>query len=109
VTQKTDHFRIGVDLKWRLIRTRKKQADFPNNIIRWLISRILLFVLPQKVNKKLQKALRSAIPKQAWFCFHLNVLFKADFYPQAPSSEKLSSAGDFLLSSELPACSKLFV
>jgi hypothetical protein len=83
----SDHFRIGVDLKWRLIRTRKKQADFPNNIIRWLISRILLFVLPQKVNKKV----------------------KADFYPQAPSSEKLSSAGDFLLASELPACTKLFV
>jgi len=54
----------------------------------WLISRILLFVLPpQKVNKKV----------------------KADFYPQAPSSEKLSSAGDFLLSSELPACTMLFV
>jgi hypothetical protein len=82
-----DHFRIGVDLKWRLIRTRKKQADFPNDIIRWLISRILLFVLTQKVNKKV----------------------KAYFYPQAPSSEKLSSAGDFLLSSELPACTKLFV
>jgi hypothetical protein len=28
----------------------QKQADSPNNIIRWLISRILLFVLTQKVN-----------------------------------------------------------
>jgi len=56
-------------------------------MMRWLISRILLFVLTQKVNKKV----------------------KAYFYPQAPSSEKLSSAGDFLLASELPACTKLFV
>jgi len=68
-------------------KSQKKQADFPNDVLRWLISRILLFVLTQKVNKKV----------------------KADFYPQAPSSEKLSSAGDFLLTSELPACTKLFV
>ncbi len=47
-----DHFRVGVDLKWRLIRNRNKQADFPNNNIRWLISRILLFVLPQKKSKQ---------------------------------------------------------
>ncbi|KOH46914.1 hypothetical protein NC99_03140 [Sunxiuqinia dokdonensis] len=70
-----------------MIRPTKKLADFPNDMMRWLISRILLFVLPQKVNKKV----------------------KAYFYPQAPSSEKLSSAGDFLLASELPACTKLFV
>jgi hypothetical protein len=86
-SRQADHFIIGVDLKWRLMRNRKNPPGYPNDIIRWLISRILLFVLPQKVNKKV----------------------KAYFYPQAPSSEKLSSAGDFLLSSELPACTKLSV
>ncbi len=40
-----DQFIIGVDLKWRLIRNRKKQADFPNDIMRWLISRIFQDVL----------------------------------------------------------------
>jgi len=66
-------FQCWEDLKWRLAGNCDKRADFPSRIIRWLISRILLFVFTQKVNKKL----------------------KADFYLQAPSSEKLSSAGDF--------------
>ena len=38
----------------------------------------LLFVLKQKVSKKLTKlkALRSSISKQVLYCFYLNVLFK---------------------------------